>query len=153
MSSRSPVVRSISFVASSISAKVESFSVVRSFGAIDDCDVAAVLVDLERFGNDVNDDLNVPRALAVAWEALRSGLPPAVKRATLLKFDSVFGLALAAWAPKVEDVPDDVKALAEARVAARRAKAWADADKLRGELHAAGWEMEDRADGYALKRR
>src|SRR5512141_1514959 len=104
---------------------------------------------VERFGNGVNDDLNVPRAVAVAWEALRSGLPPAVKRATLLRCDVVFGLGLGAWAPEQETVPDDVRALAEARVAARRAKIWAEADRLRAELHAAGWEMEDRADGYA----
>jgi cysteinyl-tRNA synthetase len=46
-----------------------------------------------------------------------------------------------------------VHALAAARSAARAAKQWAEADRLRAELHAAGWEMEDRADGYALKRR
>ena len=45
-------------------------------------------------------------------------------------------------------MPDAVKALAEARAAARAAKNWAEADRLRAELHAAGWEMEDRADGY-----
>ena len=89
----------------------------------------------------------------MAWEALRGTLPPAVKRATLLEFDRVFGLGLAAWVPKQEAVPDAVTALAEARLAARRAKDWPEADRLRGELHAAGWEMEDRADGYALKKR
>ena len=47
----------------------------------------------ERFTNEINDDLNVPRALAVAWETLRGDSPPAVKRATLLRFDKVFGLA------------------------------------------------------------
>ncbi len=64
----------------------------------------------------MNDDLNVPRALAVAWEALRGDLPPAVERATLLAFDRVFGLGLATWVPKQEAIPDDVQALAEARV-------------------------------------
>ncbi len=112
-------------------------------------DAALVL----RFTNDVNDDLNVPRALAVAWEALRGDLPPAVKRATLLQFDRVFGLGLAAWAPRQETAPDAVTVLAEARLAARRAKNWAEADRLRAELHAAGWAMEDRPDGYALKKR
>jgi cysteinyl-tRNA synthetase len=107
----------------------------------------------ERFAAEINDDLNVPRALAVTWEALRGTLPPAVKRATLLEFDRVLGLRLAAWVPKQEAVPDAVTALAEARLAARRAKDWPEADRLRGELHAAGWEMEDRADGYALKKR
>ena len=55
--------------------------------------------------------------------------------------------------PKREAVPDAVTALAEARLAARRTKNWVDADRLRTELHAAGWEMEDRPDGYALKRK
>src|SRR5215470_14995796 len=107
---------------------------------------------LERFTNEINDDLNVPRALAVAWETLRGDAAPAVKRATLLAFDRVFGLGLAQWAPPVEVIPDDVKKLADARAAARRAKDWALADRLRGELATAGWDMEDRADGYALKR-
>jgi cysteinyl-tRNA synthetase len=108
---------------------------------------------LERFTNDINDDLNMPRALAVAWEALRGDLPPAVKRATLMEFDRVFGLALSAWEPKIEVIPDTVRTLAEARSAARKSKNWTEADRLRGEIAAAGWEMEDRADGYALKRR
>ena len=106
-----------------------------------------------RFTSDVNDDLNLPRALAVAWETLRGDLAPAVRRATLLQFDRVFGLGLAAWVPKQETAPDAVTVLAEARLAARRAKNWAEADRLRAELHAAGWEMEDRPDGYALKKR
>ena len=46
-----------------------------------------------------------------------------------------------------------VQVLAEQRYAARKAKEWAQADRLRAALHAAGWEMEDRADGYALKPR
>ena len=89
---------------------------------------------IERFDDEINDDLNLPRALAVAWETLRGDLPPAVKRATLLAFDRVFGLGLAAWEPKVDVVPDAVRALAEARAAARKAKNWAEADRLRGEL-------------------
>jgi cysteinyl-tRNA synthetase len=107
---------------------------------------------LDRFTGDINDDLNVPRALAVAWEVLRGDLPPPVKRATLRRFDDVLGLGLAAWQPKTEDVPAPVQALADARLAARQTKQWADADRLRGELAAAGWEMEDRSDGYKLKR-
>ena len=112
-------------------------------------DAALVL----RFEDDINDDLNVPRALALAWEALRGDLPPAVKRATLVAFDRIFGLDLAAWVPKLESIPDAVRALADARSAARKSKDWAEADRLRGEIAASGWEMEDRAEGYLLKRR
>jgi cysteinyl-tRNA synthetase len=108
---------------------------------------------LQRFTAAINDDLNVPRALALAWEVLRGDLPDATRKATLLAFDRVFGLGLATWSPAVEAIPDDVRLLVEARAAARRAKQWAEADRLRGKLHAAGWEMEDDAEGFTLKRR
>ena len=108
---------------------------------------------LALFVTHVNDDLNTPRALAVAWEVLRGDLPDAIKRATLARFDDVFGLRLSEWRPPQQAIPDEIEALAQARVAARKAKNWAEADRLRGALHAAGWEMEDRADGYALKPR
>jgi cysteinyl-tRNA synthetase len=108
---------------------------------------------LERFTREINDDLNVPRALAVAWEVLRGDLPPAVRRATLVRFDEVLGLRLAEWAPQALAVPPDVQAIAEARAAARKAKDWAEADRLRGELAAMGFEMEDQPQGYRLKRR
>jgi len=108
---------------------------------------------VDRFTVCVNDDLNVPRALAVAWEALRGDLPSTQKRATLAKFDRIFGLALERWMPHEESIPEQIKTLAEARAVARKAKDWAEADRLRDALHAAGWEMEDRADGYSLKRK
>jgi len=108
---------------------------------------------IERFTGEINDDLNLPRALALAWETLRGGPDPAVRRATLLAFDRVFGLGLASWEPPVEVVPEEIRALADARAAARAARNWAEADRMRGELQAAGWEMEDRTGGYALKRK
>ena len=115
--------------------------------AVADADLVA------RFTSRINDDLNTPRALAVAWETLRGAASDGVKRATLLRFDEVFGLGLAAWQPSQEEVPAEINALAQARANARRAKNWPEADRLRAELHAAGWEMEDRADGFVLKRR
>jgi cysteinyl-tRNA synthetase len=42
--------------------------------------------------------------------------------------------------------------IADARLRSAPRQNWAEADRLRAELKAAGWEMEDRADGYALKR-
>jgi len=46
-----------------------------------------------------------------------------------------------------------VKAIAEARLAARKARNWAEADRLRAELAASGWEMEDQPAGYRLKKK
>ncbi len=109
---------------------------------------------LVRFTAEINDDLNIPKALAIAWELLRGDLVDLrITKATLAAFDRMFGLGLAAWRPREEAIPEAVHALAVARSAARAAKQWAEADRLRAELHAAGWEMEDRSDGYTLKRR
>jgi cysteinyl-tRNA synthetase len=108
---------------------------------------------VERFTAEINDDLNLPRALALGWEVLRGELPLAARRSTLAAFDRVFGLGLEAWQPKQETIPEIVRALAAARAAARAARDWAEADRLRSELRAAGWEVEDEPDGYALKRR
>ncbi len=108
---------------------------------------------LARFGAELNADLNTPRAMAVAWEVLRGDLPPPARKATLLAFDRIFGLNLATWRPKAEVIPEAVRLLAAARAAARASKQWAEADRLRLALHEMGWEMEDGAEGYALKRR
>ena len=54
---------------------------------------------LSRFQDHIFDDLNLPRALSVAWDLIRSDEPDSVKKATLLKFDDVFGLDVAGWEP------------------------------------------------------
>src|SRR6266496_4075060 len=109
---------------------------------------------IDRFTVEINEDLNIPKALAIAWELLRGDVVDLrVTKATLAAFDRVFGLGLEAWQPKQETIPEVVRALAAARAAARAAKQWAEADRLRAELRAAGWEVEDEPDGYALKRR
>ena len=48
--------------------------------------------------------------------------------------------------------PPDIVALADARSTARRARDWATADRLRGEIEAAGWRVIDAASLYSLER-
>ena len=105
-----------------------------------------------RFMDIVNEDLNFPQGLALMHEALKSDLPAPVKKATLLKFDEAFGLGLAGWVPVVVDVPGNVRVVADARWAARNAKDWPEADRLRAELAALGWTMKDGKDAYTLAR-
>ena len=108
---------------------------------------------MKRFTALINDDLNAPRALALSWELLRGDLADqSVTRATLARFDDVFGLGLAAWQPAEDPIPDAVAALAKARADARKARNWAEADRLRAALRDAGFDVEDAADGYAVKR-
>lgn len=102
---------------------------------------------LERFTTHVNNDLNMPQAVALVWELAKSNLPDAAKKATLLKFDQVLGLRLAAWAPLEETIPDNILELAQQRHNARLAKRWQVADQLRDEIIAAGYVVEDTAQG------
>jgi cysteinyl-tRNA synthetase len=50
-------------------------------------------------------------------------------------------------------VPEEIAALAEARVQARLAKDWRKSDELRDELAARGWEARDTKEGQKITRR
>ena len=93
----------------------------------------------EPFEAALEDDFNTPAALAVmhGWrdhELLRRGL-------------ELFGLGSLA---ESEQAPPDVVTLAEERRAARAAGDFAEADRLRDELAARGWEVRDAAEGFRL---
>jgi cysteinyl-tRNA synthetase len=105
----------------------------------------------ERFLAHVNDDLNMPRAMALTWELARSNLPASTKRATLCEFDRVLGLRLAEWRPPQEDIPDGVMALVDQRQRARAKKHWTEADALRDQLAAAGYVVEDTPQGPRIR--
>ena len=57
---------------------------------------------------------------------------------------------LAAYAPRGEEIPAEVKAVAEARLAARAAKDWGRSDALREQLKEMGYAVKDSKDGYTL---
>jgi cysteinyl-tRNA synthetase len=83
----------------------------------------------------LEDDFNTPAALALMHEWARIGALDELRRAL-----DVFGLAGLGLA---EAAPPAVVELAEARVRAREAKDWGEADRLRAEIEAAGWEVRD----------
>lgn len=107
---------------------------------------------VRRFNAEVDQDLNVPRALAVLWELVRSDVPEATRRATLDQFDTVLGLRLADWRPIEQELPADIAALLASRHEARAARDWAEADRLRDALRHRGWQVEDGADGQRWRR-
>ena len=51
-----------------------------------------------------------------------------------------------------EGPPADAVELAERRASARAARDWAEADRLRAELRASGWEVRDGPQGPELVR-
>lgn len=111
----------------------------------------------EDFLQAVNDDLNTPQALAVLWEATRSGLG-----SELLELardcDRVLALDLAKGrlGPDVDiaagDLPDYVRALLEERHQARLARNWKRADAIRDELAGLGYGVKDTPGGYQVTR-
>lgn len=97
----------------------------------------------------VNDDLNMPKALAVVQETLKSDLSPADKLATVLDFDRVLGFSL----DKVDDdlsLPPEIEALLEARKQARANKEWSESDRLRDEIQSKGYIVQDSKDGMKV---
>jgi cysteinyl-tRNA synthetase len=108
---------------------------------------------LDAFTAQVTADLNMPRALAVIWDLVKSDLPPASKKATLLRADEVLGLQLGSWPPPAEAVPQAVTELVAARQRARAEKRWKDADALRAQVGKAGFEIEDTPQGPRVQPR
>lgn len=106
---------------------------------------------IEKFVEQINDDLNMPRALALAWDLVKSDLMDSTKKATLNEFDKILGLRLAEWQPTEEAVPAEVGKLVEKRNQARQEKRWLDADALREEIRVLGYEIEDAAQGPRLR--
>ena len=117
---------------------------------------------LEDFTVAVNDDLNTPKAFAALFELVRhanaqmqGGISPdhaAAALEVLRKMDSVLGVVFFGKAAKAE-VPADIQALLDQRAEARKAKNWAESDRLRDEIAAAGWLVKDSKDGQTVTKK
>jgi cysteinyl-tRNA synthetase len=91
-------------------------------------------------------DLNIPRALAVAWRVARSRLPGEVRRELLMDFDRLLGLDLVGTTAD-DELPAEIEAFLRERRAARQAKDYVRADALREEIRLAGVELRDTPAG------
>jgi cysteinyl-tRNA synthetase len=94
----------------------------------------------------LSDDLNVPAALAVVWDALKSDLPAGSKKTFLQEAESVLALGLFD-AEDVVVVPPEVTALLERRSVAKAAKDYAASDDFRRQIEALGYIIKDSKDG------
>jgi cysteinyl-tRNA synthetase len=97
----------------------------------------------------VNDDLNMAQALAVLQEVLKSNLSNEDKLATVLDFDKVLGLEFNEIFQE-EELPKEVEELKEARIKAREEKDFAESDRLRDEIEALGYSVEDAKEGMRI---
>lgn len=102
---------------------------------------------LQIFMEAINDDLNMPEALALVWKILKdSNVSPVDKKATILEFDKVLGLKLGEKEEEIA-IPKEVLDLTEKREEARKNKNWTESDRLRDEIQQMGFTVKDGANG------
>ena len=102
---------------------------------------------LAKFEKAVNDDLNMPQALAVLWRLLRD-TKASGKIAAIHKMDEIFGLGLNKI--KKAEVPGEIKKLVDRREHLRKEKKWTEADEIREELEKKGWMVKDNKVGTEI---
>ena len=99
-----------------------------------------------RFWAAIDNDLDLPQALALTWDMVRSGLPDRNKLDLLLEFDGMFGLSLHE-APGANAVGEDVTTALMQRDKLRGRTSYETADSLRAQLSSDGYVVEDAPDG------
>ncbi len=109
---------------------------------------------IAEFNTAVMDDLNMPRALAAMWGAVKDdSATPGEIYATLLAMDHVLGFGFADMQEQALAIGDDeIDALVSERNAARSEKNFARADEIRDQLAEIGVEIMDSADGTTWRK-
>lgn len=105
----------------------------------------------------MSDDLDTPKVLALQWEILKDAtVSPADKKATILKIDSLLGLAKeddrSTDGTVQDEIPADVQALLDERSAARAAKDWKKSDELRDRIAKSGYSVKDEAGRQTISK-
>ncbi len=111
----------------------------------------------KRFLEAINDDLNMPQALAVMWEMVKSDHPTGAKAKTLFKMDQVLGLNLYQNREVVKKdqgiVPDTIKEMLAEREVLRKAKHYNLADQMRAKIEKLGYVIEDSGKGVKVRKK
>ncbi len=108
----------------------------------------------EKFNSAINDDLNIPQAIAVMWDLIKdANISLADKKATLDDFDKVLGFDLARQSQIEDIIPEEIKQLVAARTTARMEKNWSESDRLRDEIEAKGYMIKDTDNGTEVKKK
>lgn len=103
-----------------------------------------------KFNLAIENDLQMSQALAVMWDMLKSNITSEDKLDLLYSFDEVLGLGLKE--AQEEEVPAEIKTLAEMRKQFRENKKFDEADAVRKELESKGYTIEDTGNEYRVKK-
>ena len=104
---------------------------------------------LAKFENAINNDLDMPRALAILWELLRDKKALG-KINTIKKMDEVFGLDL--LKKEKLQIPEEILKMVGEREKARKQKNFKLADELREKIKKQGWQIDDIEEGYKIRK-
>ena len=119
-------------------------------------DEAALAKLKERFVNALNADLNTSLAVTAVYDVLKAKCSDATKLAAIRDFDRVLSLNLVPAAEalarkqaeeEAASADPEIDALVAARTEAKKAKNFAEADRIREELKARGIEIMDTPQG------
>lgn len=113
-----------------------------------------------QFCEAMDDDLNTADAIASVFELVRDintsvlgkGASKATVEAAITVFDELTGVLGLVYNRETKSLDSEIEAMIEARTAARKAKNWAEADRIRDELKAQGIVLEDTANGVKWHR-
>ncbi len=90
------------------------------------------------FAKAINDDLNMPKALALVWEHVAK-----LSKGDFQSIDDIFGLGLTQYQEEKTDIPEGLQKLVDERQKARDARDFPRSDELRDEIKRLGFEVED----------
>lgn len=106
---------------------------------------------IQRFHEAIDDNLNMPEALAVMWQLTQDKeMLNADKRTTLLDMDRVLGLGMESWVR--DEIPADVIALVRERADAKSVKDWTRADEIRDQIANLGYEVLDKGEDFEIRK-
>ena len=106
----------------------------------------------KRFVERLEDDLDIPGAVAALWETLKAGaISPKAQYLFLEACDAVLGLDL--LKSSQDQLPEEIRRLVEEREDARLRRDFKTADEIRLRLAAKGFVLEDFASGVRWKKR
>lgn len=115
-----------------------------------------------RFAKAMDGDLNTSLAITALYDVLKAKTNDATKLAAFADMDRVLSLDLLAHAEKVredkkaneaeEEHDPEIDALVQQRTDAKKAKNWAEADRIRDELKARGITIIDTPQGAKWRR-
>ena len=110
-------------------------------------DISAEIIAVmeNRFHQAINDDMNMPLALSVVWEAVKYPEKSPKIAQLLKKFDTVLGIKI----DEVQEtkIPQEILDLVEERKQARSDKNWSESDRLRDLIAEKGYIVKDTKDG------